>query len=202
MASLPVDILADPGTAHADGLISSSHREVVRPERVRRGGPVVAGWGERAWRTQLRTEGVNLAVGPPPEAHEMTQSVSPTAWRSRAQQILEDHWARGTDEATRARVIDALLELPTRDLRRESRSLRVLLGSHRALRRAARRVLLQSVAQHHLEAHAAPHTLPTWQVLARFTRTPAAALAGQTSRGVLLHDLHPQCPTARRWSDG
>lgn len=201
MASLPVDILADPDDVGAEGWLNSSQRDVIRPERLRSGGAVVAGWGDRAWRTRVMQAGSELFVGPP-EPAEVPAMASNAAWHDHAREVLDGHWADGTDEATRARLVSELLALPLRDFRREARALRHLLGAHRSLRRAARRVLLQAVAQHHLGDRRAPHTIATWQVLARLTRTPAAHLSGQSHRPALLHDLNPQCPTARRWSDG
>lgn len=201
MASLPVDILADPDAVDDGGSIPLHDRDVVRPERLASSRSVVVGWGERAWRATLVRSDAGISLSPP-EPEELTWAPSPAEWHSRAHKVLDGHWARGTDDATQARLIAQLLELPLHDLRRESRSLRLLLSAHRSLRHAARRVLLQTVAQHHLGVEAPPHTIAVWHVLARLTRTPAARLAGATQRGVLRHDLQPQCPTARRLSDG
>lgn len=201
MAHLPVDLLVEPDQEPVDGWLNATPREAVRPERMRDGAVIVAGWGERAWRTPLMINGIALAVRPP-EIGVDHGDTAPAEWVARAHAVLAHHLSQDLDEAMRASLVNQVLALPIDDFRRQHRSLGLLLGAHRTLRRCARRVLLQNVANHHLGASGPPHSAPTWQVLARLTRTPTTRLAGNTSRGVLIHDSQAQCPTARRWTDG
>lgn len=200
MAHLPVDVLVDPDTDVQDDWLRATLRDAVRPERLRHASTVVAGWGDQAWRASIRAAGDDYEVTRP--AKDAAWAPSRGEWSDRVHRVLDDFLPPGVDAETRLVLVRQVLELPLRDLEEQDRLLRLLLAAHRTLRRSARRVLLQAVANYQLGVTVPPETLPAWQFLARLTRTPSARLAGATSRAVLVHDARPQCPTARRWADG
>jgi hypothetical protein len=122
-------------------------------------------------------------------------------WIRQARHAIAEVLPGLVDDATRDALIARMLQLPRQERAEMVRSARRLVGGYNTLRWSARRVLLQAVAEERLGRQRKPSRSPTWQVLARLTRTPARRLTGDVGRGVLLHDALPQCPTARAWVD-
>lgn len=194
-AALPVDIIADPISSAGTAAVETRLQDAVRPERMRDGAFIVAGWGDDAWRSRARIIGEVVTVRAPKLAIREAQFQQ---WLEHAQRIMAETLPNAVDATTREALARNILAPPIRFAESQDRLLRLILGSHRTLRRCARRVLLQTVAESQLGLPTEPSRSPTWHFLARLTRTPAERLAGSTSEAVLTHDATPQCPTARR----
>lgn len=195
-AILPVDILADPDSPLGGAVIETRIEDAVRPERVRDGATVVAGWADRAWRSRASISGSVVTLRPPRPAQPEPNLKQ---WLEGAHRVMAETLPNAVDASTREVIARQILAPPMRYIEAQSRALALLLGAHQTLRWCARRVLLQTVAAQHLGTEVPPHMSAPWHLLARLTRTPATRLAGRTTRGVLIHDASPRCPTARQW---
>lgn len=216
-AALPIDILADPDDRDPDEQqVWTRSVDLVSGRNLGPGDRAVAGWGERAWRTQLGgTAGPRSrdsrhqdppralhvwTLAPPAEDSTDGRSLESRLreWHSQARLAMAELLPNAIDAATRSELVHRVLAQPTEYASRQDRALRRLLGAHRVLRWVARRAVLSTVATLQLGHHFEPAASPSWILLARLTRVPRIRLTPDgVSTAVLRSEAAPLCRTAQ-----